>query len=198
MEQHASDSPRAVAVAMAQAWDRWTHELSFPFRRARTSGYCINATRTGVEALRTLGVKAKPASVSMLVANRAADQLIRAGVPCEQWPDIAWSIGLGHSNDMDARGGWDGHLLIDGGDWCLDLAAEMLERPGLIGVSSALVLPALPPVGVRRMWEHDKHVFVLERAPQNNGWRRATGWTVQRHDVEHELAARTRAVLGQS
>lgn len=183
-----------VLDAMVLAWRQWCTEPSFPFVSTRSKGYCINATRTGIEALRILGVRAKPASVTVLVLNAAAEQLRQAEVPVERWPAHAWSIGLGVNGEYD--GGWNGHLVIDGGDFTLDLSAGVLHRPGLIAIDGPLILPALPPLGTEfRMVGEDGTVLWVHRSPQHNEWRRASGWVNRRPDVERELAARTRIAL---
>lgn len=182
---------KAIAHALAEAWDEWSRAASFPFMRSQQRGYCVNATRVGIQALRAFGVFAKPASVTLVVLNQAADQLARAGVPVEQWPAHAWSVGVGYG-DNAVNGGWDGHLLIDGGDWALDLSGEAYERQGRIDIRGPLLLPALPPLGERQAWTFAKHTFVIERAPQHNAWRRLNGWKVRSIEAEHELVARTK------
>lgn len=185
-----------IPNAMADAWDKWSREPSFPFARQGTTGYCINATRIGVEALRVLGIKAKPASVQMLILNAAADQLARAGVPTDRWPEHAHSLGLGMGDDFTPGAGWDGHLVIDGFYFTLDLSGEAYARPGRITLDGPLVLPPLPALGERKVWKVASHVIVVDRAPHHNAWRSATGWTRRHREHELELVARTRSELG--
>jgi len=187
-------STAAIVHAMADAWDVWSKQATFPFGRRRT-GYCINATRTGIEALRILGINTKPASVTMLVLNAAAEQLLRADVPVTQWPEHAWSIGLGSSDDVGPNGEWSGHLLIDGGTFTLDLSSEVMERAGRITINCPMILPPLPSYGERAAWSTHGHTVIMERAPQHNTWRKASGWKDRHPEIERELAMRTEHVL---
>ena len=187
---------QAHALALAQAWETWSSDPTFPYAKSKTRGYCINATRTGVDALARFGVKAKPISVGMLIANQAAVQLIDQGIPPKQWPEHAWSIGLGHGNETTPESGWNGHLVIEGTDFMLDLSAETLHRPGLIDIDGPLVLPRLPPVGEAVEWTLRGNLrLVMHRTPEHNGWRQASGWLRRDTEFTNELVRRMRGEL---
>jgi hypothetical protein len=178
--------------ALTEAWHKWSSSPDFPFAKSRSRGYCINATRTGIDALAAYGVKAKPVSVSMVIANQAASQLIEAGVPFTEWPEHAWSIGLGHDNATSPDAGWNGHLVIEVGNYyVIDLSGEALHRPGLIEIDGPIVLAGLARVGQETHYTLDRSVVVFaQRTPEHNAWRHAPGWTTRRPLDTAELIRR--------
>jgi len=176
--------------ALARAWGRWQREDDFPF----SPDHCINGTRVVVRALEKLGVTARPVSVHLLLFNRFAWDLFREGVGVEDWPDQAWSLGVGP--DIAKGGGrWNGHLMAEGRGWTLDISAGQFNRPGRIICPGPRVLPVLPQVG--DLFLDDKHGqrLIVGRWASNNGWRSAAGW-LRLHGTEvREIVERTTAIM---
>lgn len=179
-------SPSAEVAALAAAWNQWWDEDGFPF----SPDCCINASRTGIEVLRQLGVKAKPLSVSIVVFNDFAWRLFQADKPTCEWPPQAWSIGV--STGQDSRPGkWNGHLMIEGDGWMLDLSARQFHRPGRITVTEPWIIPPVEEERHTTYVDDHRQVLMIARTPRSNGWRRAPGWIDRRPEVEQELLRRT-------
>lgn len=176
--------------AMARAWGRWQREESFPFQ----PDHCINGTRVVCRAMEKLDVRARPVSVCFLLFNRFAWDLYQAGIEIDEWPDYAWSLGVGPGH---AKGGgkWDGHLCAEGNGWTLDISAAQFNRPGKIISTKPRILPQLPPSGQLELVDgHEQHL-IIGRWPENNGWRSAGGW-LRLHGTEvRELVERTTRIM---
>lgn len=168
-------SDLAVVYAMAEAWKRWRASSHFPFER---NGCCINSARVTTRALDKFGVASRPVSVKLLLWNQLAWQHFSLGIPIDQWPKEAWSLGVAeHGNDIHPKD-WNGHLIVEGEGWTMDPSAQMFDRPGKITVPGPWVFEAQIPAD-DRMVCNDEHgqILVLERWVQNNAWRVAPGWT---------------------
>lgn len=186
-----SDTP--IVRAVAQAWQEWQAEEDFPF----TPDCCINGTRVAIRALAKLGVRASPVSVRFMMCNRFAWNLLQQKVPVSEWPHHAWSLGVG-PDQVSGRNRWNGHLCAEGEGWTLDISAGQFERPGRIICRGPRVMPRhLPPAGERVVFE-DGHGqrLIIERWPENNGWRTARGWLRLQEAEADELVRRTSLVLG--
>jgi hypothetical protein len=96
---------------------------------------CILGTRVLTEALAYFGVSARPTPVRVLATNRAGLSAMEAGLPVDQWPDEAWSVGVDDrhpDHDLAAtvsRRRFPGHLVAVADGWLLDPTAEQLNRP---------------------------------------------------------------------
>lgn len=178
--------------AYAQAWRKWSHEDDFPF----DASHCINGTRVAISALSVLGVRAKPVSVRFILFNRPAWELYERDVPVTEWPEHAWSMGVGPGSDT-GQGRWNGHLVCEGADWTLDVSAGQFHRPGRMTMTGPRLIPTrLPEQGYSATF-HDDHrqVLLIGRWPENNHWRTAAGWS-RLHAVEvAEAVKRTRRLL---
>ena len=183
---------REVARAMAEAWRRWQSEPSFPF----APDHCINGTRVAVDALRVLGVYAKPVSVQFILFNAKAYALWEQGIPYTEWPPDAWSLGVG-PGAVGTGGGWDGHLCAEGDGFTLDLSAAQFNRPGLIICDEPLLMPELPPEGMIHTRDEHGQTVLIGRWPENNYWRRASGWKRLQPAEVREIVARTVRVIGE-
>jgi hypothetical protein len=183
-----------VIEAAVLAWREWDRSPEFPLASHRLRGYCINSTRIGVEALRLLGVKARPTSVSMLVANDAGWDLATRGVDVDEWPAHAWSVGAGFDDAGDG-GAWNGHLILTGDGFALDLSAKMFHRPEHgIWLDGPLHLAADLTDDGLHLHRFGVHVDVCRR-PEFRRWRTAPGWTDRRPELSAEYARRIRDVL---
>lgn len=182
-----------IVEAMARAWGKWQHEPGFPF----SPDHCINGTRVVCRAMEKLGVRAQPVSVQFALFNRFAWALFSEGVPVSEWPDHAWSLGVGpgHVKGTDR---WDGHLVAEGTSWTLDISAAQFNRPGRITVSGPRIMPKLPPVG-RGLVLDDEYGqrLIISRWPANRTWRTSGGW-MRLHGTEvAELVARTKQLTAE-
>lgn len=164
-----------VVQALAVEWALWTREDGFPW----TGDHCINGTRVCIDVLSQLGVEAAPESIGFVLFNQFAYDLWRAGVPMIEWPSHAHSLGVQPGMVQTVRGQWNGHLVVDGGDWWFDPSSQQFHRPGRINVPVPFVFPVpLPPLGTQdEMRLNHGLVLLVHRWPENNAWRTASGWT---------------------
>jgi hypothetical protein len=158
--------------ALVAVWQSFSKQPDFPF----TADHCINGTRVAVDVLRNFGVRAKPASVTVVVFNGFAWQLYTAGVPPIEWPPHAWSVGVDPNRSESRPGQWDGHLVAVGDDFTLDISAGQFYRPGKIALDGPLLIDgALADDTLMAMGKGGLRV-VYRRSPQANEWRTASGW----------------------
>jgi hypothetical protein len=170
----ADPATQAAVGLLVAAWTDWTAEPDFPM----IEKHCINGTRVAVQALRRLGIKAKPISVGFMLFNKAAHDLMVADVPIARWPEHAHSLGRGpgHNGAPASPGMWDGHLIAEGDGFTLDLSAGAMNRPGKIESKPWVIWQNLPPTGQVCLEQDNGQVMYLERWPANNGWRQSPGW----------------------
>lgn len=112
---------------------------------------CIQSTRIGLDVLANLGIQARALPCAIVVRNAEAVDASLRGLPVQDWPPSAWSVGIdpdappadsgvdkttstlfGGGKVFDNRTGergWNGHLIIEGGGWLLDLSANQFSRP---------------------------------------------------------------------
>jgi hypothetical protein len=157
--------------ALTAAWtDLWAAELRYKM----VPGCCIVATRVGVLALRQHGQKAWPVATVTSVFNRPGDELARAGVPTEQWPEHAWSIsaGPGTPTTPTASGqrGYGGHLWIGTDHELIDLSASQFHRPGRINMPGPQAIP-----GMGR-WERNDGLIVWVQPNPDRSYRTSMDW----------------------
>lgn len=180
---------RMTVEAMARAWGQWQVEPSFPF----DDSHCINGARVVTRALEKLGIPSRAVSVQFLLFNRPAWMLFNQDVPLSEWPDEAWSLGIGPNVTAAVRGTkWDGHVVVEGEGWVLDISAMQFNRPGRIVIDGPRLLPPLPTNG-KFLELHDERgqVLLIKPWPENNGWRSAGGW-MRLHGTEvKEIVRRT-------
>ena len=178
--------------AVAAAWRKWSNEPDFPFTR----DHCINGTRIVTLALSQLGVKAKPVSVSLALFNRSAWDLFQANVPLAEWPDHAWSLGVGPGHRTGDTGKWNGHLVCEGDDWTLDISAGQFNRPGRMVMPGPRLIPVrLPEVGMGTYHDDRQQVLMMGRWPANNAWRTASGWSRLHATEVNEIVRRVHSRL---
>lgn len=95
---------------------------------------CIESTRLLVEACKILEIPARAQAVDVRVFNLEAWTLHGMGVPIEQWPHTAHSVGTGAGRQPVT--GWDAHLVAvvreEGQRRLVDASASQFERPGKI------------------------------------------------------------------
>jgi hypothetical protein len=181
--------------AMARAWGQWQAEPGFPF----DDSHCINGARVVTRALEKLGIPSRAVSVQFLLFNRPAWMLFEQDVPLSEWPDEAWSLGIGPNVTGSVRGAqkWDGHLIVEGEGWTLDISAMQFNRPGRIVIDGPRLMPPLPTNGHFMQLEDSRgQVLLIKPWHENNGWRSAAGW-MRLHGTEvAECIRRTKKVMG--
>jgi hypothetical protein len=95
---------------------------------------CILHTRYAVDALRLLGVRARPLSTRVVIGNaewrRIAGGLGRWPTP-EEWTRETWCLGIGFGVDPDEENpGYDAHVIaVVNERWALDLTIDQANRP---------------------------------------------------------------------
>lgn len=112
---------------------------------------CIQSTRIGLEVLANLEIQATALPCAIVVRNAEAVDCSLRGLPVADWPPTAWSVGIDPDAPAPAQTpaeaassallggpvidnrtgerGWNGHLLIEGEGWLLDLSANQFSRP---------------------------------------------------------------------
>lgn len=116
----------------------WLYDFALTTRQATSDNFenvntCILTSRIGLGVLERFGLKARLQPVHVLAQNIAAYHLAHQQVPVEQWPDDAWSVGVGPGMEARPRH-WPGHLVIvlrqPGSPRVLiDLTADQFDRP---------------------------------------------------------------------
>lgn len=105
---------------------------------------CIVSTAIACDFLTWAGVRAKPIEVELMAYTAAALPLVERGVPFDEWPDEAWSVGIVQEHGDRARHDWQGaHLctLVEQ-RILLDLSADQVSRPlRRLNVPGPVVLP---------------------------------------------------------
>jgi hypothetical protein len=95
---------------------------------------CILHTRYAVDALRELGVRARPLAARVMVGNaewrRIAEELGHWPQHIE-WTPETWCIGIGFGPDpRKERPGYDAHVIaVVNERWALDLTIDQASRP---------------------------------------------------------------------
>lgn len=102
---------------------------------------CIESTAIFIDVLAELGVASAPVPVLVTAYNRAAQDVLThsPGLPMEQWPEDAWTVGQ-VPGQTPKPGGWPGHLVavVDtrAATRLVDVSADQMSRPG-----KGLVIP---------------------------------------------------------
>lgn len=153
---------------------------------------CIASVKILSEVLDYFGHSSEPLPVIVCVFNAPAFQSLTAGIPMEDWPEEAWSVGItGTGESKEKR--WDGHLvaMVDG-KWLVDPSLDQASRPARNITMSPVVLDATE-------WnEHDrKDTWSWQRAdgvtlmyklmPKPGMWRNAPDWTSKRESARRRV-----------
>lgn len=150
---------------------------------------CITATAVGVAALTRLGVSCRPLPCAAWAGNAAA---LPAFIERRPLPLDGWSVGIDPDAPASAvpdrgasytepyrRGpsGWNGHLVIAGDSWVLDLTAAQFHRPqrGIVVPGPVLIDPADPTKSVAAPLPDGGALILLPR-PELARWRRSPAW----------------------
>jgi hypothetical protein len=114
-----------------------TRELTLGTYSAVNS--CISSSRILLEVLQRRGISGRVMPVSAGAFNETAARLVLDGVPMQEWPDEAWSVGIGAIAEVGPQGGWDGHLVVIARSSAehdlgaprvlLDPTADQMDRP---------------------------------------------------------------------
>lgn len=176
-------------------------------------GTCIETSKVAVAVLGRLGVACKAVAADVGAFNASAWLAYQAGVPFEEWPKGAYSVGVGcgiqeidetslaSAQEPHRTSGFVGHVVVVGDDWLLDMTAPQLHRPdhGIIVVGPVLVGP-VPGIGGKDPYSVDLAVagsmtrisYVtrpeIKRYRTSPAWRNDTGF----REAVDTLVERTR------
>lgn len=161
----------AAAIGAANAW---------PFRAPMPtggSGKCIEATRYLIEALRPLGIKARPLPCAIVVANNAAIDPILQGLPADQWPADAWSIGV-DPNQPHPGSQWNGHLIAEHELFICDLSLGEMSRPAKNLHLEPTVIPRalLTQTDQGFIARNESTLLMVFPRPELAAWRKGSAW----------------------
>lgn len=168
--------------------EHMVHEIPAEMTRMGfTRKTCILHTRFAVDALRSLGLRARPLAARVTVGN--ADWA-RLGKKLNRWPehddwtDETWCVGIGYGPDpRDERPGYNAHVFaVVNERWGLDLTIDQASRPQYnINLSPHYwtVTPAFlrgdqPDVFVAE----DGSVVVYDADPDDRGFLLVPDWRV--------------------
>jgi len=148
---------------------------------------CIASTRATLLVLHYFGHIAYPQAVKVQAFNAKAwamrDEL--KGLPIEQWPPGAWSVGIAGRAGSSRPGRWDGHLVAVSGRWLLDPSLDQLARPakGIWVEAGAFRMPehwgaGWPEDEAGLVTQHDGSVILYEPLADTS-WRQSPNWSAK-------------------
>jgi hypothetical protein len=161
----------------------------------RTPSFCILATRVGISVLEYFGIRARPLSVSIQVANAEYVRLANAGLFDKMTREEleqsgAWCIYVGPDSPGPE---WPGHLLIGIDRGAIDLNFGQFYRPAKhINVPSVAAF-----VGYDNTRECGYNAYgcvITIRPLGDNRYLQAPDWRNQHPDIIGEII---RAMKGQ-
>jgi hypothetical protein len=155
---------------MAKLWPTVTDGL--------LPNHCILAARVAVEVGRYFGVPITERAVKVAVFNAKADALAKAGVPTADWPDDAWSVGVGPDDVRSSMSsGYNGHVIAESESYVLDLSAGQFNRPTRdLVVTGPMVLPRGPDPAECWVYGDERgQVLIYEPIP-DRGYRDSPDW----------------------
>lgn len=157
---------------------------------------CIASSIIGQKVLAEYGITSRLVTVSATAYNDLWVQMRRDGIPPEEWPENAWSLGIVGTDTVDHENNrWDGHLVLvlrwDGRRLLLDLSADQMSRPErdlVIPGPIGLFLPRLwtpQDPGITRLPETNVTVEYVPRLGAE-GWKQVKD--AQRHEQHTAIA----------
>lgn len=140
-----------MSILLDRIVDEWSVIARREVERGLTVAHCILGTRTLLEVLHQLGVAADAVPVEALVANQLAAGLLGQGIPYQEWPPEAWSVGA----SIDVSGtGYPGHLVlvadVEEGRYLIDSSTRQFFRP-----QYGIMTPWAMHVGIDEAWPRD-------------------------------------------
>lgn len=142
---------------MAQEWPEIAEGLK--------PNHCIIAARVAVEVGRYFGIPIEARAVDAIAYNKSGGEMMTRGVPLDEWPEEAWSVGI-------VKGipgpGYDGHVIAESPRFILDLAAGQFNRPW-----RALDCPG--PIVIEKPEEYDPAVVKATRGDTTIVYRSEVG-----------------------
>jgi hypothetical protein len=167
---------------------------------------CILHTRYAVDALRSVGVRARPLAARVTIGNASWAQLgaqLGHWPEREDWTDETWCVGIGYGPDpRDERPGYDAHVFtVVNERWGLDLTLDQASRPQHnIDLSphywrtTPKFLSGDEPAA---FFNSDGSVVVYDAMPEDRGFLLAPDWRVtpKIDGYSERLASSLRAVV---
>jgi hypothetical protein len=181
---------RPILDALAGAWadmlDAGTADV--------IPGHCVLGTRLAVRVLDAFDVEARPFPSDTFVYNAEGWRLSLAGVPVDQWPAGAHSIG---ACQQSPGTGYAGHLWARTADHLVDLSARQFDRPGRLHFPQPLIVPLVEGQGRDGglYLTDERGQVVLVYAGRDRSYRNAGEWREHWRRFAPELYDRTAARL---
>lgn len=180
-----------TAIAVAGAWNASWLPATFGERT-----HCIEAAKIGLAVLKELGVTARPLPCAYRIANPLAHEFISTRQPVSEWPDDAWAIGV--DPDSNAPGpGWNGHVVVLGDGFMLDLSAGQFHRRHIPSKAYAAPLDDMDPTLPMRFERvGDDIVVEVWPRPELRAWKNGSAWRLPvTPKVVDSLVAGTRLLM---
>jgi hypothetical protein len=147
----------------------------------RSERSCISSVRILTEVLDYFGHSSEPLPCTTMVFNAKGYELAEQGVPVDQWPPEAHSVGaLGSGRLKPEVNGWDGHLVALVEDhWLVDPSLDQFSRPerGITTVPVVLDVTMWTDRSRACQWGRpDGQVLVYQVMPSPGPWRESPDW----------------------
>jgi hypothetical protein len=155
--------------------------------------HCILGTRAAIEIGAYFGFQWKPLAVDIAVFNQPGLDLFLQGVPHQDWPPEAHSLGC-VCHDFLGATGWDGHVIVQTGEQLFDLAGAQFHRPERnILLDGPWATPAPTDEGP---WfaQRDGMTIVLWPRPEIGAYRQAPDWKQGYKTLAAVLIRRLKAI----
>lgn len=150
----------------------------------RMPNHCIAATAVAVEVFKRLGMPARPTPVNVSVFNDSGWKHYRRGLLPPQWPEEAWSVGVGYDPKKiySDDGNWNGHLIVRLPELnvLIDFNCSAISRP-----KRGIVLEPHPLRIDFDQFLREKNPFIArindtviiyQHVPENTAWKSSPDW----------------------
>ena len=158
---------------------------------------CIASTRVVIDVLDYFGIVARPRPVAAVAFNPEGYQLFLKGVPLEEWPKSAHSVGVkGTGPHVGDR--WDGHLVAVNETHLFDASLDQMSRPeqGIPLEASVFVMPA-EVTSDQVWWERADGVVVIYGWISDGAWRRSKNWSRREPAIRQAIGRSIRQLKGE-
>lgn len=142
---------------------------------------CVASTRVLTDVLQYFGHSSEPLPVTVVAMNEGALEQLHQGVPVEDWPQDAWSVGVVGTGVSENKR-WDGHLVaIVDGKWLVDPSLDQASRPqrGLKLDPCVLDATSWTDKAQRATWRSENGIVLVYQQMTNPGnWRSSPDWAL--------------------